>query len=58
MKKTFHGGCLRCNSQELFGVSRCKGCQFFKADWKLPDLSIIEKIERELSRNFRRIILE
>jgi hypothetical protein len=36
----FHGGCLYCTSQELFGIKRCYGCQYFKAEWMLPDLSI------------------
>lgn len=36
----FHGGCLGCKSQQSHGIDRCKGCQYFKADWKKPDLSI------------------
>lgn len=35
----FHGGCLSCQSQQLHGIDRCKGCQYFKANWNLPDLS-------------------
>lgn len=36
----FHGGCVGCVSQLQHGVSRCTGCQYFKVDWGLPDLSI------------------
>lgn len=36
----FHGGCLGCVSQERYGINRCKGCQYFRANWGLPDLSI------------------
>lgn len=35
----FHGGCLECVSQKFDQLERCKGCQYFKADWDLPDLS-------------------
>lgn len=36
----FHGGCLGCSSQKIHGVKRCTGCQYFEADWSLPDLKI------------------
>lgn len=36
----FHGGCLGCISQRQHGIDRCKGCQFFKADWSKPDIII------------------
>jgi hypothetical protein len=36
----FHGGCLGCVSQSQHGVDRCKGCQYFKPNWNLPDLKI------------------
>ena len=39
-KPIFHGGCLRCKSQEKHGIRRCLGCQYFEADWDKPDLSI------------------
>ena len=39
-KVIFHGGCVPCSSQEEQGVDRCVGCQFFDANWNLPDLSI------------------
>jgi|WetSurMetagenome_2_1015567.scaffolds.fasta_scaffold194749_2 hypothetical protein len=38
-KLVFHGGCLRCNSQEVYGINRCKGCSYFKFNHSLPDLS-------------------
>ena len=39
-KLIFHGGCLGCNSPKTRGIGRCRGCQYFIADWNLPDLSI------------------
>ncbi len=42
-KEIFHGGCLSCYSQEMFGKSRCYRCQYHKANWALEDLSIEEK---------------
>jgi len=36
----FHGGCLECNSQNIHGVDRCKGCTYFKFDHDLPNLKI------------------
>lgn len=36
----FHGGCLSCKSQEKYGIGRCTGCQYFTADWSLPNLFI------------------
>ncbi len=36
----FHGGCLGCKSQRIHGIDRCKGCQYFKGEWKKPDLRI------------------
>lgn len=42
-KMPFHGGCLGCVSQEQHGLRRCTGCQYFDADWSLPDLSIKNK---------------
>ena len=43
---SFHGGCLGCKSQELYGKKRCTGCQYFEANWNLPDLSTCNN-ERE-----------
>ena len=39
-KIIFHGGCLRCNSQQLSGIQRCKRCLYFKFDQSKPDISI------------------
>lgn len=39
-KIIFHGGCLNCVSQEITGVGRCLGCQYFRADWNKPDLNV------------------
>jgi hypothetical protein len=36
----FHGGCLVCKSQKINGVDRCRGCMYFRADWKKPNLRI------------------
>jgi hypothetical protein len=36
----FHGGCLGCLSQRLHGLERCKGCQYFRGNWRNPDLHI------------------
>ena len=40
--KIFHGGCLECTSQRDYGMKRCDYCQYQKADWDKPDLSINE----------------
>ena len=36
----FHGGCHDCSSQKLYTIDRCEGCQYFNANWNLPDLTI------------------
>lgn len=36
----FHGGCLRCKSQYIHGVDRCRGCCYFRAEWNKSDLSL------------------
>lgn len=36
----FHGGCLGCISQRNHGIDRCKGCQYFRANWNNPNLFI------------------
>lgn len=38
-KIVFHGGCQPCESQHIHGIIRCKGCQYFRAEWGKPDLS-------------------
>ena len=35
----FHGGCIGCRTQKKKGVDNCRLCQYFDADWSLPDLS-------------------
>jgi len=37
--KLFHGGCHDCTMQDKLGMGYCVGCQYFNADWKLPDLN-------------------
>jgi hypothetical protein len=44
----FHGGCVGCQSQEIYGEGRCAGCQCLEADWRLPDLSVSEYEAREI----------
>jgi len=39
-KLIFHGGCLGCSSQETNSIDRCKGCQYFRADWNKKDLKL------------------
>ena len=41
-KIIFHGGCHGCLTQYKEGIDNCRLCQYFDADWSLPDLS--EKI--------------
>ena len=36
----FHGGCLRCESQQIHGIDRCTGCRYFRANWTKEDLRI------------------
>jgi len=36
----FHGGCLGCISQRNNGIDRCKGCQYFKGNWRKPNLYV------------------
>jgi len=35
----FHGGCEGCSRQKELGVDRCVECQFFDANWDLPNLN-------------------
>jgi len=50
----FHGGCVGCQSQEIYGEGRCAGCQYLEGNRQLPDLSVSEyearKIETERAR--------
>lgn len=36
----FHGGCLGCTSQRIHGISKCKGCKYFKGNSSLPNLYV------------------
>ena len=36
----YHGGCLGCKSQKMNGIGACKGCQYFTANWGLPNLRV------------------
>lgn len=37
----FHGGCLGCKSQRIHGIDRCRGCMYFKFDFRnKPNLFI------------------
>jgi hypothetical protein len=44
----FRGGCVGCQSQEIYGEGRCAGCQCLEADWRLPDLRVSEYEAREI----------
>lgn len=47
----FHGGCLGCDSQHLYGKKRCVGCQYFECNWDLPNLSTEHlRINAEMAR--------
>lgn len=46
----FHGGCEECTQQEQNGVRFCKGCQYFAADWQLPNLNNRPSTKAELVR--------
>lgn len=35
----FHGGCHNCTQQEINGVDFCIKCQYFNANWDLPNLN-------------------
>lgn len=52
----FHGGCHGCVAQELHGVHRCVGCQYFDAEWNKPDMSIKpeEDARKERKKQIRR----
>lgn len=52
-KVIFHGGCLDCNSQEIYGKHRCTGCQYFEANWQLPNLSTGHAEEEKRMKRIR-----
>lgn len=35
----FHGGCHGCTMQQKKGLGYCVQCQYFDANWDLPDLN-------------------
>lgn len=45
----FHGGCQGCTVQKE-DIYRCAGCQYFAADWSLPDLHNNRITAAELKR--------
>lgn len=46
----FHGGCYGCTQQNIEGVEFCMGCQYFEANWDLPDLNNEPPSRAELKR--------
>jgi len=48
--KIFHGGCLECMSQALYGIKRCDLCMYKEWDRNLENLSIYP-IEEEQTEN-------
>ena len=53
----FHGGCLGCNSQRNHGIGRCKGCQYFRANWNNPNLHIEgEESAKMNDEDFKRLL--
>jgi len=58
-KIIYHGGCHSCESQSKYGLKRCEGCQFHKANWSLPNLSTdtTDQVE-QLIEDYERIIEE
>ncbi len=54
-KYLFHGGCHGCTQQESKGIDFCIGCQYFDADWNLPDLNNREPTETENMRTFLKL---
>lgn len=46
----FHGGCHGCTQQEINGIDFCVRCQYFDANWNLPDLNNREPSQFNLER--------
>lgn len=44
----FHGGCHECTLQEERGTDDCRKCQYFDADWSLPNLNNKDKTQADL----------
>ena len=36
-RKSYHGGCYGCSRDGMSAKGYCKECQFYQADWSLPD---------------------
>jgi len=51
----FHGGCLKCTMQQKKGLGYCIGCQYFEANWSLPDLNDEHQRENEHEGSIRNI---
>lgn len=49
----FHGGCHGCSRQsnESEGIEFCIRCQYFDANWNLPNLNNRPPTKAELKRN-------
>ncbi len=67
MSKTiFHGGCIRCDMQELVGgTTECTRCCYKEPNWKLPSLSTAERsrpkpenLGEELTKRLAKNIIE
>lgn len=55
----YHGGCLKCCSQHLFGKNRCLGCQYKNPNWNLQDLSIEgPPTDKSFLRKLRKLKIE
>lgn len=46
----FHGGCHDCTRQIEDGIDFCRKCQYFDADWDLPNYNNRPMCEAELMR--------
>jgi hypothetical protein len=47
----FHGGCLGCTQQQVQkSYTFCQGCQYFDANWDLPNLNNRPPTKAELLR--------
>ena len=51
----FHSGCNRCKMQLESSWLLCKGCQYFEANWDLPNLNTSEAKESKLDKLLKQI---
>ena len=51
-----HGGCYGCTQQDIHGVGFCIGCQYFDADWNLPNLNNEPPNETKKMRDFLKLV--